>query len=60
MNALDEHAKMVVEGDEGTVRGKTLLQMITVLKAEYGTITKGDLLDQLRTLDAVTTFCITC
>ena len=51
MNALDEHAKMVVEGDEGTVRGKTLLQMITVLKAEYGTITKGDLLDQLRTLD---------
>ena len=51
VKSLDEHSKSVVEGEEGTIRGKSLQHMIAVLRAEYGTITKNDLLEHLQTLN---------
>ena len=50
VKVLDEHAMSVVEGEENTIRGKSLAQLLNALKNEYGTITKNDLLIQLNTL----------
>lgn len=50
VRALDEHAKLVVEGAENTIRGKTLAQMLAALNTEYGTMTKHDLLQLLNDL----------
>ena len=48
VRALDEHAMFIMEGAENTIRGKSLAQMLASLTAEYGTMTKNDLLDHFK------------